>query len=71
VLRKARLYESYYRSGAEQATHGVFPRVVWIVSDNGRAERLRDLLGGSEFTSGLMVVATSDEAPFVLGGGQA
>jgi hypothetical protein len=71
ILRKARLYESYYRSGAEQATYGVFPRVVWIAPDERRAERLRDVLGGSEFTRGLMVVTTSDEAPLVLVGGKA
>jgi hypothetical protein len=70
LLRKARLYESYYRSGVEQATHGVFPRVVWIAPDENRAERLRNVLGGSEFTPGLMVVTTSDEAPLVLAGGK-
>ena len=36
-----------------------------------RAERLRDVLGGSEFTPGLMVVTTSEEAPLVLAGGKA
>ena len=71
ILRKARLYESYYRSGVEQATHGVFPRVVWIAPDERRTERLRDVLGGSEFTPGLMVVTTSEEAPLVLAGGKA
>ena len=40
LLRKARLYESYYQSGAEQAAHGVFPRVIWIAADVGRAERI-------------------------------
>jgi hypothetical protein len=71
LVRKARLYESYYRSGVEQATYGVFPRVVWIAPDADRAERLRDVLAGSEFTPGLMVVTTSDEARLVLAGGKA
>jgi hypothetical protein len=71
ILRKARLYESYYRAGVEQATHGVFPRVAWIAPDNDRADKLEELLSDSEFTRGLMIVTTSDRAPLVLGGGEA
>jgi hypothetical protein len=71
LLRKARLYESYYRSGVEQATHGVFPRVVWVAPNVERAEQLKEILDDSQFTPGLMVVTTSDEAPRVLAGGKA
>jgi hypothetical protein len=71
ILRKARLYESYYRSGVEQATHGIFPRVAWIAPNAEQVERLNEILGGSEFTPGLMIVATSEEAPLVLAGGKA
>jgi hypothetical protein len=70
VLRKARLYESYYRSGVEQTTHGVFPRVVWITRDGTRAARLRHVLKGGELTAGLMLVTTFDEALSVLAGGE-
>jgi len=70
VLRKARLYQSYYQSGVEQATHGVFPRVAWVTLDTTRAARLRELLGGGEFANGLMVVTTSEVALGVLVGGK-
>lgn len=69
VLRKARLYESYYRSGIEQTTHGVFPRAVWITADEARATRLRFALSRGEFTDGLMVVTTVDDALATLVGG--
>ena len=42
LLRKARLYESYYQSGVEQATHGIFPRVAWITPDQDRAAQAQD-----------------------------
>jgi hypothetical protein len=71
VLRKARLYESYYRSGVEQTTHGVFPRVVWIAPDAARVARLRDAFEGGEFSGGLMLVTTADKAIDVLSGGEA
>ena len=41
VLQKCRLYTEYYQSGTEQAAHGVFPRVCWVVPDETRAERVR------------------------------
>lgn len=68
LLRKAQLYESYYRSGIEQASHDVFPRVAWITPDAARAEHLREAFGGGEFSDGLMVVATTDQAIDVLAG---
>jgi Replication-relaxation len=71
ILRKAQLYESYYRSGIEQAEHDVFPRAVWIAPESGRAELLDGSLSGGGFTSGLMVITTSDAAVRVLAGGPA
>lgn len=62
LLRKAQLYESYYRSGVEQAAHGVFPRSVWITPDPSRAERVREVLSGGGFSDGLMVVTTNADA---------
>lgn len=70
LLRKARLYESYYRSGIEQATHGVSPRVLWVTPDERRAARLRTLLESGDFTTGLMVVTTAEAALRVLAGGE-
>lgn len=69
LVRKAQLYESYYRSGIEQATDEVFPRVAWITPDATRAARLRQAFGG-EFSDGLMLVTTCDKAIDVLSGGE-
>jgi hypothetical protein len=66
LLRKAQLYEGYYRSGVEQATHGVFPRIAWIAPDANRAAVLRKVLRGGGFSDGLMVVTASDDALRVL-----
>jgi Replication-relaxation len=71
VIRKAQLYESYYRSGTEQATNKVFPRVAWITPGENRADQLRDALGSGAFTDGLMIVTTNREAVDVLSGGEA
>jgi len=44
IERKAGVYRSYWSSGREQATLGVFPRVLWLVPDRPRAEVLTDVL---------------------------
>jgi hypothetical protein len=44
LVRKMRSYLDYYRSGREQAEHGVFPRVVWSSPTATRAQRLADLI---------------------------
>jgi hypothetical protein len=70
LLRKAQLYESYYRSGLEQAAHGVFPRIVWVTPDDVRAERVRAVLSGGRFSDGLMQVTSSADALSSLIGGK-
>ena len=40
VIRKCAQYERYRKTGREQAATGVFPRVVWVVPDQIRLERL-------------------------------
>lgn len=69
ILRKAVLYESYYRSGVEQAAHDVFPRVAWLAPDDDRVDALRRVLDRGSFSSGLMLVTTSRDAPDALAGG--
>jgi hypothetical protein len=44
ILRKCRLYADYYQTGTEQAKHGVFPRVCWIVPDEARADRIKEAI---------------------------
>jgi Replication-relaxation len=36
LLTKCRRYTTYFQSGIEQAEHGVFPRVVWITTNQER-----------------------------------
>jgi hypothetical protein len=45
LRRKLLTYVDYWRSGAEQQRHGIFPRVVWQVSRPRRAELLQVLIG--------------------------
>jgi hypothetical protein len=67
IVRKCRLYADYYQSGTEQAKHGVFPRVCWVVPDGPRAERLREAIARERrLPEGLFVVTTSDQAVSVL-----
>ncbi|MEV7874174.1 replication-relaxation family protein [Microbacterium sp. NPDC089188] len=40
VLGQCRLYTAYRATGRAQTEHGVFPRVVWIVPTQRRADRL-------------------------------
>lgn len=47
LRRKCRAYEAYWRSGREQAAHGAFPLVVWVVPDDGRARQLQQVVGST------------------------
>jgi Replication-relaxation len=40
ITRKLGVYIDYWRSGQEQHTHGLFPRVWWLVPDHRRHEAL-------------------------------
>jgi hypothetical protein len=40
LLKKCAQYEDYRRTGAEQQERGIFPLVMWIVPDDGRAAKL-------------------------------
>lgn len=44
IARKAALYSEHYRAGSEQQTSGVYPRVLWTVPDERRAEQARSVL---------------------------
>lgn len=67
VIRKCRLYADYYQSGTEQAKHGVFPRVCWLVPDEKRAERLREAIARDRrLPRELFVVTTSERATVTL-----
>jgi hypothetical protein len=69
VIRKCRLYETYYQSGKEQAAHGVFPRVCWVVPDERRAEKVRWAIQSDRHLTGqLFEVTTNDHALTTLMG---
>jgi Replication-relaxation len=44
IARKASLYAQHYRSNAEQHEHGVYPRVLWTVPDDCRAQQVASVL---------------------------
>jgi hypothetical protein len=69
VLKKCHLYADYYQSGTEQANGGIFPRVCWIVPDEGRAERVRAAIGrDGSLPARLFTVTTSINAIATLRG---
>jgi hypothetical protein len=69
VLRKCRLYQSYYQSGKEQLAHGVFPRVCWLVTDERRVASLRRAIDHDRrLSNALFVVARFAQATRVLAG---
>jgi hypothetical protein len=62
VLPKCRAYETYRRTGKAHAEYGVFPRVLWLVPREQRAEKLRALIAADpNLPRGLFVVATTDQ----------
>ena len=63
IERKARRHLNYHRSGAARRSHGVSPRVAWIVPDQQRLEAIQNALGRlpSEARR-LFAVATSADA---------
>jgi len=77
LLRKCHDYDFYYRSGTEQAEHGVFPLVVWIMtaSTPQMAERrctaLRTAIDKDQrLDSALFHVITPDQLiPLIKNGG--
>jgi hypothetical protein len=73
VLRKCRLYASYYQSGVEQSRgDGTFPRVCWIAPDERRAQRIRTAIARDRtLPERLFVVTHTERALHALTGGTA
>jgi hypothetical protein len=62
LIRQCQQYETYRRSGVEQADGGIFPRVLWLVPDEHRAERLRDRIQSARtLDHQLFHVTTTDQ----------
>ena len=71
IVRKAKLYDSYYRSGREQSRDGLFPSVLFITSDVKRSELItRSLQQVRGLTPGLLTAVHQDDALQALLGGK-
>ena len=67
VKTKALRYHDYFRTGTEQTAGGVFPRVLWIVPDSGRAEAVAETLAQLPAEAHrLFAVTTTAEAMALL-----
>jgi hypothetical protein len=64
--RQLRAYLAYYRSGAEQAERGVFPRVLWLAPDERRVEAIADGVQRLQAHRELFQVARFEQAIEVL-----
>lgn len=70
LLRKCRLYDAHYRSGKEQAVHGLHPQVCWIMPDEKRAARLQAAIAHDlRLTKALFVTTTFEQGLLTLSGG--
>jgi hypothetical protein len=70
LLRKCGQYQAYRTTGAEQETSGTFPIVVWVMSDQQRADRLRAAIQRSVTISADLFRVTTPAAlvDLVVGG---
>jgi hypothetical protein len=62
LIAKCRTYAAYFDTGSEQVTHGIFPRIIWLLDDPRRAERLRAAIEKQRLPTGLFTVADLDDA---------
>ncbi|SMQ71882.1 replication-relaxation family protein [Agreia sp. VKM Ac-1783] len=67
LLGKCAVYESYRKTGKEQASHEVFPRVLWLTTTQRRADQLRNALANSRsLHPRLFTVARFDEIGAII-----
>ena len=69
-IAKCQQYESYYRSGSEQADHDLFPKVLWCMPSDGLADELRHRIDRTNsLTSDIFAVTTRAQLLSALAGG--
>lgn len=67
LLDKCAVYETYRQTGREQAARGVFPRVLWIMPSEIRAEQLREHVGATKtLDPKLFMIITPDQLRHVI-----
>jgi len=72
LLRKCQQYEAYRRIGIEEAEHGGFPLVLWLLPNEARAQKLATAVKQSgNLTTALYRYATPETLVNVLAGGAA
>ena len=61
IIRKCRLYQQHYQSGAVQAEHdGLYPGIVWVTSDEVRARKIQQAISKDQtLTPGIFSTGTS------------
>jgi hypothetical protein len=71
IEQKAKAYLRYWQSGREQANHGVFPTVLFVVPNDSRKQQIVDVLARTP-PSGwhLFQVVTSDHAARAMSTGE-
>jgi hypothetical protein len=66
-VAKCQQYEAYYRSGNEQATHDLFPKVLWCMPNQALADDLRQRINRTKsLTSAIFEVTTRSEVLVAL-----
>lgn len=68
LLDKCAVYETYRRTGREQAARGVFPRVIWIMPTESRAEQLRAHIERDTLDPKLFMVIVPEQLPELISG---
>jgi Replication-relaxation len=69
LTRKCRRYGAYFQTGIEQAKSGVFPRVVWITTNQARVKLLEEVC--ASLAAGhkqLFTVGTQEQSVALLSG---
>lgn len=69
LRRKLAAYTTYWKTGTEQQNRGVFPRVLWVVPDQDRAEFLGNVISTDrDIEPALFAITTTNQATAVIAG---
>jgi hypothetical protein len=61
LTTKLRRYLAHYQSGSEQRDHGIYPRVLWAVPHQRRAQQLEEVVGALPEVRRLVTICLLDE----------
>jgi hypothetical protein len=71
IQKKSQRYIDYWRSGMEQQWRGVFPKVVWLVQSEQRAEKIAGVIQKlASDAQALFDVGLLGDGPQLLGGAE-